>query len=374
MRIVTVLTSLGVGGAEKQALAVSDRMAKRGHVVEVLVLRPRVPDEWPTSLPTVHLDIRRSPLSVFAGMLRARRFLRAFKPDVLHSHSFHANLFTRLLKIVVPSIRVVSTVHNVYEGGRLRMWAYRATDVFSSRTVAVSQAAATRFVELKAIPARKCIVIPNGIDVTEFSPNAERRAATRSSMKTEATFAWFTAGRLVPAKDFPNLVEAFRRVLEEFCDAELWIAGAPPDAKVIRGENGKTSYAWLVAMPGGMSEHVRWLGLRRDVAALLDAADAFVLASAWEGMPLALGEATAMAKPVVATDAGGVRELVGDAGMLVPSKDAEALAAAMIEMMRKSREARAQLGQAARKRIQEHFNLDTASDRWEQLYMELSNQ
>ena len=318
--------------------------------------------------------MRKSPLSFLAGVLRARRFLRAFKPDVVHSHSFHANLLARLLRIVHPSMLVVSTVHNIYEGGRLRMAAYRLTDWLSSRTVAVSQAAATRFVRLKAIPARKCVVIPNGIDAIEFSPNTNRRAATRSSMNVEAHFVWLTAGRHVPAKDLPNLVEAFRLVLEEFCDAELWIAGAPPDAKVIRGEDGRTSYAWLVGMPGGMRERVRWLGLRRDIPALLDAADAFVLASAWEGMPLALGEAMAMAKPVVATDVGGVRELVGDAGTLVPAKNATVLAAAMIEMMRKSTQERAELGIRSRQRIQEHFSLDATVNAWEKLYKETSGQ
>jgi glycosyltransferase involved in cell wall biosynthesis len=374
MRIVTVLISLGLGGAEKQALAVAERMAKRGHVVKVLVLRPLLPEEWRTTLPTVHLDMRKSPLSFFAGILRAHRLLRDFKPDVVHSHSFHANIFARALKITAPSLRVVSTVHSVYEGGRLRMLAYRLTDPLSRRTVAVSQAAAARFVQLKAIPARKSLVVQNGINLAEFTPDSDRRAATRSSMNAGARFVWFTAGRLVPAKDFPNLIEAFRQVLMEFPETELWIAGAPPDAKVIRHGDGKTSFVWLTAMAGGMRHHVRWLGLRRDVPALLDAADAFVLGSAWEGMPLAVGEAMAMEKAVVVTDAGGVRELVGDAGMLVPAKDAAALAAAMVEMMRKSSKERAQLGRAARKRIQEHFNLDTASDAWERLYKQQTEQ
>ena len=68
--------------------------------------------------------------------------------------------------------------------------------------------------------------------------------------------------------------------------------------------------------------------------ALLDAADGFVLASAWEGMPLAVGEAMAMEKPVVATDVGGVRELVGEAGVIVPAKSPESLAQAMLALMR----------------------------------------
>ena len=277
MRIVTLLISLGVGGAERQALAVAERMAKRGHAVEVLVLRPLLPEEWRTTLPTIHLDMRKSPVSFLLGILRARRFLREFKPDVVHSHSFHANIFARLLKMAAPSLRVVSTVHNVYEGGRLRMLAYRLTDPLSRRTVAVSQAAWERFVRLKAIPARKSLVVQNGIDLAEFAPGAERRAAMRSAMNAGERFVWFTAGRLVPAKDFPNLIEAFRQVLTEFPETELWIAGAPPDAKVIRHADGKASFVWLTAMASEMRDRVRWLGLRRDVPALLDAADAFVL-------------------------------------------------------------------------------------------------
>ncbi len=372
MRIVIVLTSLGMGGAEKQALAVQERMAKRGHAVAVLVLRPRLPEEWRTTLPTVHLDMRKSLASFLAGFLQARRFLRAFKPDLVHSHSFHANVVARLLKIAAPSMRIVSTVHNVYEGGRLRMMAYRLTDPLSRRTVAVSQAAKERFVRLKAVPARKCRVLPNGIDTTEFTPNADRRAAMRKAMSADAKFVWFAAGRLVPAKDFPNLLRAFNLVRKQLPDAELWIAGAPLDAKMTHTSDGRTSFAWLVATEQGMQENVRWLGLRRDVPALLDAADAFVLGSAWEGMPLALGEAMAMEKPVVATDAGGVRQLVGDAGALVPAGNHAALAAAMHAMMGKSREERATLGRAARQRIQEQFSLEAAANEWEELYREVS--
>jgi hypothetical protein len=149
MRIVTVLTSLGVGGAEKQALAVAERMAKRGHEVAVLSLMPRVAEEWPTQLPVVHLDfrgMRRNPASAVRGFTRGWRFLRDFRPDVVHSHGFHANLLARLLGRGAAGAAVISTVHNVYEGGRLRMIAYRLTDGLGDRTVAVSDAAAERFV------------------------------------------------------------------------------------------------------------------------------------------------------------------------------------------------------------------------------------
>jgi glycosyltransferase involved in cell wall biosynthesis len=102
--------------------------------------------------------------------------------------------------------------------------------------------------------------------------------------------------------------------------------------------------------------------------ALLDAADGFVLASAWEGMPLALGEAMAMEKPIVATDVGGVRELVGETGFIVPAKSPEGLAGAMLEAMRRTPQARDSLGRAARERVLAHFSMDAKAGEWEALY------
>ena len=359
MRIVYVLTSLGMGGAERVVRALAVRMAQRGHTVALLVLRPRVAEQWSTALPVVHLEMSRSPDSLLMGLVRGRRFLREFRPDLLHSHSFHANLVARLLRVLVPP-QVISTVHNVYEGGWARMLAYRLTDGLTRRTAFVSQAAAGRFVRLKAVPQQKCVVLTNGIDAAEFAPSAERREGMRAEMGANAGFIWLTAGRIAPAKDYPNLLRAFALVRASRTDARLWIAGevSGREFSKVRG----------LAAELGLDESVRWLGLRRDLPALLDAADGFVLASAWEGMPLALGEAMAMEKPVVATDVGGVRELVEDAGVLVPPKDPGVLAHTMLEQMHRSPEDRRALGQAARARIQGSFSMDARADEWEALY------
>ncbi len=368
MRIVYLLSSLGVGGAEKQALAVADRMASRGHTVQLLVLMPRLPAEWPTAIPTLHLDVRKTPWSVLAGFKRGRAFLREFQPDLIHSHSFHANIFARLFRLAAPPFAVLSTVHNVYEGGWHRMLAYRLTDFLSRSTVAVSQAAADRFTRLGAVPRRKCSVILNGIDVQEFTPNADCGARIRaefgvSDAKEESEFIWLAVGRLAPAKDYPNLLHAFAEVRSGRGDARLWIAG---DAAV-----GQIAALLQLRNELELGDSVRWLGLRRDMPALLDAADAFVSGSAWEGMPLAVGEAMAMAKPVVATDVGGVRELVGDAGVIVPAKDSDALAKAMLATMKESREALTARGRAARQRIVDHFSMEATAETWLALYEEL---
>jgi glycosyltransferase involved in cell wall biosynthesis len=101
----------------------------------------------------------------------------------------------------------------------------------------------------------------------------------------------------------------------------------------------------------------------------MDAADGFVLGSAWEGMPLALGEAMAMEKAVAATDVGGVRELVGECGSLAAAGDAEALSAAMVREMR---ETSVERGRAARKRILDLFDADAKAGEWEKVYREVA--
>jgi glycosyltransferase involved in cell wall biosynthesis len=360
MRIVYVLTSLGMGGAERQVLALAGRMARRGHTVALLVLRPRLAEEWPTELDVFHLEMRKTPVSLLAGMARAGHFLRDFGPDLLHSHSFHANFVARLLKVFVPGAQVLSTAHNVYEGGWPRMLAYRLTDGLGCRTTAVSEAVARRFVSLGVVPRRKCVVLTNGIDTAEFAPDAERRARMREEMGAGDEFIWLAAGRIAPAKDYPNLLRAFARVRESRPDAQLWIAG--------EAVGSEFAHVRVLTSELSLTDAVRWLGLRRDMPALLDAADGFVLGSAWEGMPLAVGEAMAMEKPVVVTDVGGVRELVGDAGEIVPARDAETLARAMMGVMRKTAGERQALGRAARKRIAGRFGMDARADEWEALY------
>lgn len=117
-----------------------------------------------------------------------------------------------------------------------------------------------------------------------------------------------------------------------------------------------------------LQDCIEFLGLRRDLPALLGAADGFVLGSAWEGMPLAVGEAMAMEKPVVATDVGGTRELLGETGVVVPAKDSTALAEAMLSVMLMTPLQRAEMGAHARTRIRAQFSLDAKADEWEALY------
>lgn len=156
MRIVYVLTSPGVGGAERLTLELATRMKEPGHAVLLVTLRT-VEEQLLTELTVSSLDMRETPLLVIASLLRARRLLRAFRPDVVHSHGFHANIFARALRMLSPVPALISTVHNVYEGGWLRMRTYPATNGLSDCTTAVSEAVARRFLESGAISRQRCV-------------------------------------------------------------------------------------------------------------------------------------------------------------------------------------------------------------------------
>jgi glycosyltransferase involved in cell wall biosynthesis len=225
MRIAYMLTSLGRGGAEHQVVALAERMAARGHQVVLIVLKPAEAHEWLTSIEVIRLDMHKSLQGVFSGLARAHRQLRSFRPDIVHSHTFPANMAARILHLFGSAPVALSTIHNIYEGGWRRTAFYGLTDSLSIHTTAVSHAVAQRQIGAGAIPKRKCSVITNGIDSSIFTPSAARRGEMRAKLNAADRFVWLAAGRLTSAKDYANLLRAFSMLCLEFPLAQLLIAG-----------------------------------------------------------------------------------------------------------------------------------------------------
>jgi len=203
------------------------------------------------------------------------------------------------------------------------------------------------------------LAVMNGIDCAEFFADTASRAETRQSLGcVDGQLIFIAVGRLTEAKDFPNLLRAFVPVSAELPQSALWIVGDGP----LRGE------LHALAETLGLAGQVRFLGIRRDIPTLLQAADIFVLSSAWEGFCLEAAEAMATQLPVVVTDSGGVRETVGDCGFLVAPGDSGALAAAMLQAARLSPAKTQQIGERGRQRILEQYSLERMVERWLKLY------
>ena len=366
MRIAFVTTGLGMGGAEMQVLSLADNMRRRGHetlVVSMIPVGELGAEAGRLGVPVETLGMRRGVPDP-RGLLRLGRIVRRWRPDVVHSHMVHANILARLTRLLSPMPALVSTVHNIYEGGALHMAAYRATDRLADRNTIISQAAADRYLRLKAVSRGTLRVIPNGVDLERFRVAPAARAALRASLGLGEEFAWLAVGRFEEAKDYPNLLHAFAQVA----------GGGPGPVLLLVGQGTRRGEIEGLASRLGLAARVRFLGVRRDVPDLMSAADGYVMSSAWEGLPMVLLEAAAVGLPIVATQVGGNDEVVRDGvnGLLVPSRDARALANAMGRVMALSAEERGLMADRGRAHVRAHYALTGVLDRWESLYRELS--
>ncbi len=364
-KIVYTITGLAIGGAETQLVNVATRLKQKGWDVYVVSLTP-----WlayaellrQKGITVAHLNIR-NKLPVPRPAFQLARLIRQWDPSIVHSYMVHANLVTRVTRLFVRMPVLVCSVRSVYEGGRHREVLYRLTDPLCDLTTHVCREGAQRYIRIGAVPAQKMLVVPNGVDTDRFRPDVDTRVRMRQELGLSGHFVWLAVGRLEAPKDYPTLLKAFAQLQRKYPQNLLLIAGEGP----LREE--LTSLARDLSI----SDHVRLLGIRQDVPQLMNAADAFVLSSAWEGLPNVLLEAHATALPIVATDVGGNREIVKNSvsGFVVPAQNPAELAQAMSVMMQQPVDKIRQMGEAGRQHILAHFGLDAVVQRWEQLYQEL---
>jgi glycosyltransferase involved in cell wall biosynthesis len=366
VRVLFLSTSMGMGGADKQLLSAAEEMRARGYQVFIVSLTPLGPmglEAQSLGIPIESLEMRRGVADP-RGLLRLVRLARRYKPDVLHSHMVHANLMARALRLFVRVPVTVSTIHNIFEGGRLRMAAYRLTNALVDQMTIVSEAAADRFVTERIVPRSLLRVVPNGVDTDRFrNLPAGTRERLRREWGVEGEFVWLAVGRFEIAKDYPNLLRAFVSVRQQHPEAVLLLVG--------RGSlQGETE---ALARDLGLGGAVRFLGVRQDIPEVMNAADGYVMSSAWEGMPIVLLEAAAAALPIVATTVGGNEEVVrdGESGFLVPPRDHEALAKAMGRLAAMPEAQRRAMGERGREHVRSHYGLSRVVERWEALYREV---
>jgi glycosyltransferase involved in cell wall biosynthesis len=310
----------------------------------------------------VGLGMRKQIASFVSGYLRLRALIREFRPDVVHSHMVHANILARLLRLSVYLPVLISSAHNTFEGGKLRMIAYRLTDGLADLTTNVSQEAVEAFEAKGAVKKGRMRFVPNGIDTDFFRFDAqERRRARQAQGIADSDTLMLAVGRLVEAKDYPTLLAAFFRIKNAGTPAKLWIVG--------EGEDRDKLYNLTVKL--GLQDDVLFMGVRRDMASIYNAADCYVLSSAWEGFGLVVAEAMATERVVVATDCGGVREVVGTSGFLVPPGKPVLLANHIYNALQLSAADRAALGASARERVIEKFSLSRTVATWQSIYVTL---
>jgi len=352
-----------IGGAEQQVLLLAQGLARRNRMVSVIALsgtgggaEARLRSQ---GVEFLSLHMRRG-MADPRGWIQLRHWIKAHQPDVVHAHLPHAVLMARFSRFVAPVRVLVETIHSPAAGGLLRRFAYRLSAGQPDAIAAVSRAAAEPWLAREMLAEAQLAIIPNGIDLEHWRYDSGLRLAARQRLGLCDEFVWLAVGRLDPVKDHATLIRAFAGLAAR---ARLLIVGAGPLESALRREADELCI-------GGK---VRFFGFQSDVLPWIQAADAFVLSSRWEGLPMAFLEAAACQVPAVFTDIPAMRELFPDRSdrPVVPVGDPAALAAAMNATMETSERERRALGETSRKTVAARYSFSSVLDRWDQTYCTL---
>ena len=356
MKILYVITGLGGGGAEKVVSNLADEMFLRGHQVKIAYLKGKEIIVRPnySSIELIYLGFE-SPVNFIHASIKYRKLIKEFQPDVIHSHMVHANIFSRLNRLGCFIPKLICTAHNANEGGRLRMFAYQITDFLSDINTNVSIEATDCFINMKAFN-KNAITIYNGINLNKFTFYDKYK---QNNLSNKNCIKLLAVGRLTPQKDYFNLLNALS-ILKKITQKKfkVYIVGDGEQQNIIKDLIKNYS----------LDNDVELVGRRDDIPKLMQEADIFVLSSAYEGFGLVIAEAMACGTFVVATDCGGVKEVMGGNGLLVPPKNSQILAEALNKAMIMPLEKLRLNSSNGLNHVRTNFDLQLIVNKWMELY------
>lgn len=370
MRILHLISSVGLFGAERVAVELSKSLKKTYHCEPILGIISNVynPHEE-ISEEAVKNDI---PYTIFTCRSQldlqlafsVREFIKTNRVDILHCHGYKSNFYGLLAsKGQVPS---VTTNHN-WLTARWKLKAYCFLDSlwirFFDRIVAVSNEVKEGMLKYK-IPGKKIRVIDNGISLERFEKRVETRKIKTQLDFEEKTRVIGTVGSLVIEKGHIYLLEAAKQVLDVAKDLKFLIIGDGPLRKALEEKSEEL----------GIKKDVIFMGQRKDIPELLTVMDIFVLPSVKEGLPVALLEAMAAKRPVVATRVGAIPRVIKsqDIGILVEPKDISGLRDALATLIDDSERMNLLAGGGFR-RVSMDFSSDEMCKHYLELYNEITN-
>ena len=370
MKVTHVITGLNDGGAE----AVLYRLCTNAtdvthHVVSLMdegkygpLLRKAGVAVSCMNMPQGRVTLR--------GLWRLWRLLRRQRPDVVQTWMYHADLIGGVMARLAAVRRIYWGVHNSnLDRGvakRSTIWVMKACAWLSGLVptrIACCAQLALEVHRQQGYAAHKLVVIPNGYDLSLFAPDEVTRAQLRAEWGVDERWTLGMVGRFEPPKDHRTLLEALALLRQRQVDFAAVLVGHGLDHDNI--ELG----TWLRTL--GLVEHVKLLGQRSDVPAVMNALDVHVLCSMREAFPNVVAEAMACGTPTVVTDVGDAATIVANTGWVVPRKNAMALAAALDAARSAWQDTSGWplRQQAARQRVVDNYSLDRMVERYRQLWM-----
>lgn len=357
MNIMQIVLSLECGGLEKLVLDLTTMLNRNGFNACICCLDKF--GELAIQAKNKKIEvilIKKLPGKDVSLPIRLGYVIRKKKIDIVHTHNmsplFYGTLGARLAGVPV----VINTRH-----GREKKHRSSLIWNMNDRIVVISEDAKQQMLKWNSMNSQKTKVIFNGIDVNEYSDEEESTNIKKSLGIDSSHLVIGTVARLSPEKDQKILIKAFSQALSKCANARLVIVGDGQLRGQLEGYCRKL----------GILNNVLFLGFRQNIPQLLSIFDIFVLSSLTEGISLTLLEAMAAKKPIVATHVGGNPEVVVDGltGLLVPPKDPDKMANAMLKILQNPDLAK-RMGAAGRKRVEEKFSLDRMVREYEKLYEE----
>jgi glycosyltransferase involved in cell wall biosynthesis len=376
IKIMHVITTLGPAGAETMLCRIASGMDSSRFENEIVSLT----DILDLAERMQEIGVRVRTLGMRTSMpnpllvMRLAQWIRASKPDVIHTWMYHANLIGALAARLAGDVPVVWGIHHSALDPRVdkrrTMLVNRAcaflSRKFAARVVCCSEASLRVHKNLN-YAAEKLEVIPNGFDLNQVKPDPSARVSVRRELGIRADALLIgIAARFHPLKDHRNFVQAAARLRKKIPGVHFLLCGLD-----ITWQNSQLA-GWIDA--AGIRDCCHLLGLRRDMSRLFAAMDIATTASRSEAFPIVIGEAMACGTPCVVTDVGDSAMIVDQTGMVVAPRDPDALAEAWRRLIDAGPEVRRRLGIAARQRVEQNFALPAIVDRYQAIYARLATE